>query len=227
MVLSVRAPHGPDMSGHHDPIHTITENERQIFDYLLRPDDSYDQNGVYWADLPIAKRVAFVSSYDAAEARRELAAIGRMMKQDPLSPIGWYTRNAIIPGAGLLLEGYVLFSIGNLKSLFMAPGSFGSCWSSKPNKPGVCNPQWVFAVDYLEIVGIICGQVLVGFIGDWLGRRWGLIQDATIMFIGLLMLTSAWGVTLEGWVICYAWSLWFYSIGVGTYIFPSSKFVNC
>ena len=35
------------------------------------------------------------------------------------------------------------------------------------------------------------------------------------MFMGLLMLTAAWGTTLNGWVICYAWSLWFYSIGVG------------
>ena len=35
------------------------------------------------------------------------------------------------------------------------------------------------------------------------------------MFLGLLMLTAAWGVTLNGWVICYAWSLFFYSVGVG------------
>jgi hypothetical protein len=48
-----------------------------------------------------------------------------------------------------------------------------------------------------------------------MGRRWGLIQDALIMFIGLLMLTAAWGVTENGWVICYVWSLFFYGIGVG------------
>lgn len=48
-----------------------------------------------------------------------------------------------------------------------------------------------------------------------MGRRWGLIQDAVIMFLGLIMLTAAWGTTLNGWVICYAWSLFFYSIGVG------------
>lgn len=35
------------------------------------------------------------------------------------------------------------------------------------------------------------------------------------MFVGLLMLTAAWGLTQNGWVICYAWSLFFYSIGVG------------
>jgi len=37
------------------------------------------------------------------------------------------------------------------------------------------------------------------------------------MFVGLLMLTAAWGVTQNGWVICYAWSLFFYSVGVGTF----------
>lgn len=59
------------------------------------------------------------------------------------------------------------------------------------------------------------GQILVGVVGDWLGRRWGLIQDAMIMFLGLIMLTASWGTTLNGWVICYVWSLFFYGIGVG------------
>lgn len=35
------------------------------------------------------------------------------------------------------------------------------------------------------------------------------------MFLGLIMLTAAWGVTQNGWVICYVWSLFFYGIGVG------------
>lgn len=103
----------------------------------------------------------------------------------------------------------MLFSIGNVKPLLQA--GFPGCWK----KYTVCNKTWTQAIDYLEICGIIVGQILVGVLGDWLGRRWGLIQDATIMFIGLLMLTAAWGVTLNGWVICYVWSLFFYGIGVG------------
>ena len=35
------------------------------------------------------------------------------------------------------------------------------------------------------------------------------------MTLGLVMLTASWGVTQNGWVICYAWSLFIYSIGVG------------
>ncbi|KAL9130749.1 MAG: hypothetical protein Q9217_001145 [Psora testacea] len=201
--------HGPDMSGNQDPLHTMTDNERQIFDYLLKPDDSYDRNGVYWADLNPVQRLKFVGGYDAYEAKRELGNIWAMAKKDPLAPVGYYVRNMVIPGAGLGLEGYVLFSIGNIKPLFSA--AFAACW--KTNK--ICNQTWIKAVDYLEICGIIIGQMLVGVLGDWLGRRWGLIQDATIMFLGLIMLTAAWGVTENGWVICYVWSLFFYGIGVG------------
>ncbi|KAI9819608.1 MAG: hypothetical protein M1827_007058 [Pycnora praestabilis] len=193
---------GPN--GHHNDL-----NERAIFDYLIHPDDSYDSNGVYWADMNILKRSKFVGSYDLKEAGRELASIGRMTAQDPLSPVMYYIKNMVIPGAGLGLEGYVLFSIGNVTPLLQA--GFKSCWSTYKT----CNEEWTRAVIYLEIVGIICGQILVGYLGDWLGRRWGLIQDATIMFIGLVMLTASWGTTLNGWVICYAWSLFFYGVGVG------------
>ena len=93
------------MTGTHNPIHDITENERQIFQYLIRPDDSYDENGVYWADMPIGKRIGFVTNYDNKEAARELSTIGRMVKADPLSPISYYFRNMVLPGAGLGLEG--------------------------------------------------------------------------------------------------------------------------
>ena len=35
------------------------------------------------------------------------------------------------------------------------------------------------------------------------------------MFLGLIMLTASWGDNLNGWVICYAWSLFVYGVGVG------------
>ena len=43
-------------------------NERAIFDYLLRSDDSYDQNSVYWADLSFGDWIKFVIAYDTMEA---------------------------------------------------------------------------------------------------------------------------------------------------------------
>lgn len=207
------APHGPDVSGTHPSMVTpdfgMYKNERELFDTLLKPDDSYDSSGTYWADMPIWRRFNFVRKVDAAETAREFKSFLSMVKTDPLSPLGFYFRNMVLPGAGLGLEGYVLFSIGNLKPLFQK--GFPSCWA----KETTCDPTWLAAVEYLEICGIIVGQILVGIIGDWIGRRWGLIQDATIMFLGLIMLTAAWGVTENGWVICYVWSLFFYGIGVG------------
>ena len=88
-----------------------------------------------------------------------------------------------------------MFSIGNVKPLLAS--AFPSCWKSHT----VCNETWIDSIEYLEIVGIIVGQILVGVVGDWMGRRFGLIQDATIMFIGLLMLTAAWGVTLSKLIV--------------------------
>ena len=216
------APHGPNMTGQHtatsnvadnDP-HHMSSNEKDIFNHLILPDDSYD-GGTYWADMNIFRRAKFTNKVDSAEVKKELTSIGRMMKADPLSPVSYYAKNMVLPGAGLLLEGYVLFSIGNLEPLFAQ--AFPQCWGKKSakNPTPVCEKNWLSAVIYLETIGIIIGQILVGVIGDWLGRRWGLIQDALIMFIGLIMLTASWGVTLQGWVICYAWSLFFYSIGVG------------
>ncbi|KAH7354791.1 putative inorganic phosphate transporter C8E4.01c [Rhexocercosporidium sp. MPI-PUGE-AT-0058] len=209
----VSAPHGPETGDDHVslPYAHNKDREMEIFDYLLHPDDLYTPEGVYWADLPIAKRIKFVNKVDNAEAAKEFGSFWRMFKHDPLSPVGWYFKNAVLPGAGLGLEGYVLFSIGNLTPLFEAV--WPQCWNTK--KSTVCSVGWVHAVTYLEIIGIIVGQILVGIIGDGIGRRWGLIQDALIMFGGLLMLVASWGVNLNGWVICYAWALFFYGIGVG------------
>lgn len=108
------APHGPNPAGGHVATADLTDitdmsnAESSVFRSLLLPDDSYDENGVYWADMPIGKRIGFVNKVNNAEAASELRSIGRMIKADPLSPLGYYTRNMIIPGAGLLLEGCVL-----------------------------------------------------------------------------------------------------------------------
>jgi hypothetical protein len=70
--------------------------------------------------------------------------------------LSWYFRHAVIPGAGLGLEGYVLFSIGNLEPLFKKV--WPQCW----DKHETCGKNWVASVTYLEIIGIMVGQVFVG-----------------------------------------------------------------
>ena len=55
----------------------------------------------------------------------------------------------------------MLFSIGNIKPLFEA--AFVECWGREE----ICNATWIASVEYLEIIGIIVGQIIVGIIGDW------------------------------------------------------------
>lgn len=54
---------------------------------------------------------------------------------------------------------YVLFSIGNNTALFNA--AFKDCWKGK-----TCEKSWISAISYMEVVGIIVGQILVGYLGD-------------------------------------------------------------
>jgi hypothetical protein len=86
-------------------IHNMDPREEAVFKQILLPDDSYDETGTYWGDMGIWRRIKFVNKVDSAEAVKELRAIGRMFKNDPLSPFGFYLKNMVIPGAGLLLEG--------------------------------------------------------------------------------------------------------------------------
>lgn len=164
-VGQIPVPHGPETGDETQdyiyPPHEgqTTEQERQIFNYLTHPDDSYTPEGVYWADLPVGKRISFVTAVDNAEAKKELGATWAMFKKDPLSPVTWYFRNAVLPGAGLGLEGYVLFSIGNLSTLFAKTDGWKECWGSKPTQ---CTENWIAAVTYLEVVGIMAGQFGVG-----------------------------------------------------------------
>ena len=112
----VSAPHGPETGGDHDEVHfpkgTTTAEEDAVFSEILYPDDLYTKDHVYWADLPFRQQMAHNRAVDNAEAKKELGQTWAMMKKDPLSPIAWYFKNAVLPGAGLGLEGYVLYQSG-------------------------------------------------------------------------------------------------------------------
>lgn len=102
------APHGPNMGGDHVATADISHmdpREESVFKQILMPPDMYDANGTYWADMPLMRRIRFVTAVDNEEARKELTAIWNMIKVDPLSPVVYYIKNMVIPGAGLGLEG--------------------------------------------------------------------------------------------------------------------------
>lgn len=178
----------------------LIPSQEDLLNDDLFPQDSYSGN-VYWADLPLRERITWVNHQSNTEALRELRVLGAEFKRDPLQPIRDYFSRYVITGMGLFVEGYTLFSVGNVTSLFQAV--WPSCWKTYTS----CTLNWISSVSYLEIVGIILGQLTVGVMGDWIGRRWGLIQDATIMLIGTILLTGMWGTSLQGWVIMYALSL--------------------
>lgn len=153
----IPVPHGPiedESSDYPDP--QATAEERRIFSHITRPEDTYTPDGTYWADLPWMQRLKFTMNVDKLAARQELRSLGNMIKKDPLSPLGWYFHHSVIPGAGLGLEGYVLFSIGNLQPLFEQV--WPDCW--KHNK--TCSKNWIASIQYMEILGIMTGQCLVG-----------------------------------------------------------------
>jgi hypothetical protein len=81
------------------------EEDTDALKQFIYPDDAYTVEGVYWADLPLRKQLAFNYNVDNAEIKKELSSVWSMMTKNPLSPVGWYFRNAVIPGAGLGLEG--------------------------------------------------------------------------------------------------------------------------
>lgn len=187
----------------------LSAHAAERLDKILYPSDSFTRDKQYWADLPRKQRVRWVNVQNGTEAKRELGIVWRMFKQDPLSPLTAYFRNYVITGLGLFVEGYTLFSVGNLTSLFSVV--WPQCWKTHE----VCNITWVHATDYLQIVGIILGQACVGLESDWIGRRFGMVQNALIMTLGSVMLTAMWGTSLNGWVICYAWCQFVYGFGVG------------
>jgi hypothetical protein len=120
----VSSPHGPETGGDHVHLdgRAPDEEESYVLKQLIYPDDTYTPEGVYWADLPLGQQLAFNASVDSAESKKELHSIWQMMKRDPLSPIGWYFRNAILPGAGLGLEGYVRTWIVLKKRILLTHG---------------------------------------------------------------------------------------------------------
>jgi MFS family permease len=184
-----------------DPLNELLKDD-------LFPEDSYSGT-TYWADLPFGERIKWVNAQSDAEASRELKALGASFRKDPLQPVRDYFSKYVIVGMGLFVEGYTLFSVGNLSSLFQSV--WPACWKTHT----ICSVNEIASIDYLEILGIIFGQVIVGVIGDWIGRRWGMIQDVVIMFIGTILLTAMWGKTMEGWVAMYIISLFIYGVGVG------------
>lgn len=167
----------------------------------------------YWADRPsgICGGTRLTSTFreELVENKHEISSVWNMFKNDPLAPAAAYWRTYGMPGIGLFLEGYVIFSISNNSTLFKQ--AYPKCWS----KFTTCNVTWTQATTYLQLIGILIGQLMFGVMGDWIGRKATMLIDMSVILIGVILLTVSRAATDYNWVVFYAWAQFIFGVGIG------------
>ena len=91
------------------------------------------------------------------------------------------------------------------------------------HKTACCSPQqpwlflqtWTQATTYLQLIGILIGQMGFGILGDWIGRKVTMLIDISVILLGIILLTVSNGTTINGWVIMYAWAQFIFGVGIG------------
>lgn len=60
-----------------------------------------------------------------------------------------------------------------------------------------CIQTWTQATTYLQLIGVLLGQLTFGFLGDAIGRRATMLIDMSTILIGVIMLTVSNGATIN------------------------------
>lgn len=76
---------------------SLSESRDRLLHDSLLPEDSY-HNGMYWADLPSKEQSAWVHGQNWKEVKREFKHVGKMTKEDPLSPVHAYFSRYVTTG---------------------------------------------------------------------------------------------------------------------------------
>jgi MFS family permease len=121
----------------------------------------------------------------------------------------WWFASWMIPGMGMFLEAYYIFSIGNIKPLLKA--EYPSCYKDFKT----CGKTLTQIPEYIQIVGIICGMITIGYLGDKIGRKWGSVCTVSLMCVGAILLTVQNAPTDRGQVIFYIVAQFVFGYGVG------------
>ena len=74
---------------------------------------------------------------------------------------------------------------------------------------------WTQATTYLQLIGILIGQLGFGIMGDWIGRKATMLIDMSVILLGVILLTVSNGPTINSWVIMYAWAQFIFGVGIG------------
>ena len=122
-----------------------------------------------------------------------------------------WLRQSAWPGMGLFGESYLLFSIGTLKPIWEI--LFPDCWNYHD-----CSPRLLHSLTYSVVLGVITGMLLLGYLGNTLGRRNGSILTASFMCggsLGLFLITVLLVDNPEQLYRMMALLLFVFGIGVG------------
>merc|ERR1711998_394750 len=113
------------------------------------------------------------------------------------------------PGMGMFTESYILFAVGNVKSIYKE--AYPDCWK----KHSSCSEDLVETPTYTEVAGVMFGMLFFGVLASVLGRRVASISTATIMCIGAWLITASYGGSEHGTTIMYAVTVCIFGMGVG------------
>lgn len=113
-------------------------------------------------------------------------------------------------GAGMFVESYFIFAIGNITNIWKY--LYPTCFDGINNN---CDDNAVLAVPYVEIAGIITGMIGFGLLADHLGRLWGSRWTSGLMLLAGILCVVSFGTTLTGLFIMFNICIFFFSLGVG------------
>ncbi|KAL7486255.1 hypothetical protein ACHAW6_011839 [Cyclotella cf. meneghiniana] len=124
------------------------------------------------------------------------------------------TSTTLWHGLGLFGESYLLFSIGTLKPLWTT--LYPSCFDERDDT--VCPRPYLSykSITYSVVSGVILGMILLGTLGNTLGRRRGSILTASLLAAGSLGMTAC-SLVLSSWpsILFPAMSVCLFVFGVG------------
>ena len=142
----------PDATARDMALGRMSDDPTSLLHESLYSEDAF-HGQTYWADLPGKEQAKWISEQNNAEAAREFSQVWQTFKTDPLKPFTLYFHNYAVTGLGFFTEGYTLFSVGNILSLFEAV--WPACF--KGHKFVICygsslltiSKSWVFYWDKL------------------------------------------------------------------------------
>eukprot|EP00243_Klebsormidium_subtile_P012450 TRINITY_DN7622_c0_g1_i1.p1 TRINITY_DN7622_c0_g1~~TRINITY_DN7622_c0_g1_i1.p1 ORF type:complete len:553 (+),score=105.97 TRINITY_DN7622_c0_g1_i1:708-2366(+) len=91
-----------------------------------------------------------------------------------------------IVGIGFFAEGYYMFAIGNVATVFRR--EYPRCWG---RTHPLCTTQLIQSATYSQVVGLIAGMMLLGLVAGAAGRHISSAITVVFMLIGGILITAA------------------------------------